>query len=99
MASILRRARVGRSIHGPPGRSAPASRPEMSPQRISIIGAGAWGTALAIVLRRAKREVLIWARTPDVAKAIRARHENPLYLPGQRLDRAIQSTADLYEAS
>ena len=45
-----------------PGRSAPASRPEMSPQRISIIGAGAWGTALAIVLRRAKREVLVCRR-------------------------------------
>jgi len=71
----------------------------MTPQRISIIGAGAWGTALAVVLRRAKREVLIWARTPDVAKTIRARHENPLYLPGQRLDRAIQATADLYEAA
>ena len=71
----------------------------MMPQRISIIGAGAWGTALAIVLRRAKREVLVWARTPDVAKTIRARHENPLYLPGQRLDRAIQATADLYEAA
>jgi glycerol-3-phosphate dehydrogenase (NAD(P)+) len=70
-----------------------------TPQRISIIGAGAWGTALAIVLRRAKREVQIWARTPDVAKTVRARHENPLYLPGQRLDRAIQATADLYEAA
>jgi len=51
------------------------------------------------VLRRAKREVLVWARTPDVAKTIRTRHENPLYLPGQRLDRAIQATADLYEAA
>jgi glycerol-3-phosphate dehydrogenase (NAD(P)+) len=70
-----------------------------APQRISIIGAGAWGTSLAIVLRRAKREVLMWARTPDVAKTIRSRHENPLYLPGQRLDRAIQATADLYEAA
>ena len=43
--------------------------------------------------------MLIWARTPDVAETIRARHENPLYLPGQRLDRAIQATADLDEAA
>ena len=71
----------------------------MTLQRLSIIGAGAWGTALAIVLRRAKRDVLIWARTADVAKTIRARHENPLYLPGQRLDRAIRATADLFEAA
>src|SRR5262249_50398229 len=49
-------------------------------------------------MRRAKRDVLMWARTPDVAKTIRSRHENPLYLPGQRLDRALQATADLYEA-
>src|SRR5215468_5922059 len=99
-ASTSRRDRAGRSILMRRGRSAPASRPEMTtPQRLSIIGAGAWGTALAIVLRRAKREVVIWARTPDVAKTIRSRHENPLYLPGQRLDRAIRATADLYEAA
>lgn len=71
----------------------------MSLHRISIIGAGAWGTALAIVLRRAKRDVLLWARTPDIAQTIRTRHENPLYLPGLRLDRAIRATADLHEAA
>jgi glycerol-3-phosphate dehydrogenase (NAD(P)+) len=71
----------------------------MALQRISIIGAGAWGTALAIVLRRARRDVSIWARTADIARTIRSRHENPLYLPGQRLDRAIRATADLYEAA
>jgi glycerol-3-phosphate dehydrogenase (NAD(P)+) len=68
-------------------------------QRVSVIGAGAWGTALSIVLRRARRDVLIWARTSDVAQTIRSRHENPLYLPGQRLDRAIHATADLFEAA
>jgi len=71
----------------------------MALHRISVIGAGAWGTALAIVLRRAKRDVLLWARTPDIAQTIRSRHENPLYLPGHRLDRAIRGSADLFEAA
>ncbi len=71
----------------------------MAPRRVSVIGAGAWGTALAIVLRRARQDVLVWARTPDVARTVREQHENPLYLPGQRLDRAIRATGDLYEAS
>jgi glycerol-3-phosphate dehydrogenase (NAD(P)+) len=71
----------------------------MALHRLSVIGAGAWGTALAVVLRRARRDVLLWARTPDIAQTIRTRHENPLYLPGRRLDRAIRATADLFEAA
>jgi glycerol-3-phosphate dehydrogenase (NAD(P)+) len=68
-------------------------------QRIGIIGAGAWGTALAIVLRRAQRSVLVWARTPEIARTINERHENPLYLPGLRLDPAIRVTSDIAAAA
>jgi len=64
-------------------------------QRIGIIGAGAWGTALALVLQRAGREPLIWAHTPAVAETINSRHENPLYLPGVSLDPSIRATADI----
>jgi len=64
-------------------------------RRIGIIGAGAWGTALAQVLRRAGRDIVIWAREPKVARAINHDHENPLFLPGIALDRAIRAEADL----
>lgn len=64
-------------------------------QRWGILGAGAWGTALAVVAARARREVVIWAHRPEVAAAIAARRENLDYLPGIALDPAIAATADL----
>ena len=67
-------------------------------QRIGIVGAGAWGTALALVARRAGREVVIWAHEPEVADDINARHINPLYLPGVALDPKILATTDPAEA-
>jgi glycerol-3-phosphate dehydrogenase (NAD(P)+) len=64
-------------------------------RRLAIIGGGAWGTALAIVARRAGSQPVIWARDPDVVAAINRRHENPLFLPGVRLDPAIAAAADI----
>jgi glycerol-3-phosphate dehydrogenase (NAD(P)+) len=66
---------------------------------VGIVGAGAWGTALALVTRRARREVLIWAHGSDVVAAINERHENPLLLPGVALDPAIRATGDMGELS
>ncbi len=63
--------------------------------KIGIIGAGAWGTALAAAMHKAGNEVLIWAREPDVAAHINAAHENALFLPGVPLDPAIQATHNL----
>jgi glycerol-3-phosphate dehydrogenase (NAD(P)+) len=67
-------------------------------QRISVIGAGAWGTALATVARRAGRDVIMHAHEPATADAINARHENPDFLPGITLDPAIAATTDLAAA-
>jgi glycerol-3-phosphate dehydrogenase (NAD(P)+) len=63
-------------------------------KRLAIIGAGAWGTALALAARRAGSKVIVWARDPTIAAAIAERHENPVYLPGIALDPAIAATAD-----
>lgn len=68
-------------------------------QRYGIIGGGAWGTALASVLRRAGRDVVIWAREPEVIAAINRDHANPLFLPGIALDPGIAATADLAAAA
>jgi len=68
-------------------------------QRFGIIGGGAWGTALAQVLRRAGRDAVIWAREAEVVAAINTGHSNPLFLPGVALDPAIRATADLAEAA
>ncbi|MDH3232259.1 MAG: NAD(P)-dependent glycerol-3-phosphate dehydrogenase [Alphaproteobacteria bacterium] len=66
--------------------------------RIAVIGAGAWGTALAAVARRAGREVRLWAREPEVVAAINERHENPVYLAGITLDPEIVATNKLEDA-
>ncbi|MBK1664221.1 glycerol-3-phosphate acyltransferase [Rhodospirillum rubrum] len=65
---------------------------------IAVIGGGAWGTALAQTSRRAGRRVTLWAREPEVARAINATHENPDFLPGVSLDPGLHATADLAEA-
>ncbi len=68
-------------------------------QHIGIIGAGAWGTALAIVARRADRDVVIRAHEPEVVAAINSQHANPDYLPGIKLEPQIYATEDFAEAA
>ena len=63
--------------------------------RIGIVGGGAWGTALATVAERAGREVLIWAREPEVVDDINTRHVNSLFLPDIALKPAIRATGAL----
>ncbi|MGX1198222.1 NAD(P)H-dependent glycerol-3-phosphate dehydrogenase [Parvibaculum sp. MBR-TMA-1.3b-4.2] len=68
-------------------------------KKISVIGAGAWGTALAQVAADAGRDVTIWAREPEVVESINATHENATFLSGVELDRGIDATADLAGAA
>jgi glycerol-3-phosphate dehydrogenase (NAD(P)+) len=65
---------------------------------VAVIGAGAWGTALAGVAARAGRDVLLCARNVDSAKQIAATRANPK-LPGVTLDAAISVTADIAQAA
>jgi len=67
--------------------------------RLGVVGAGAWGTALACVARRAGREVVLWAREAEVVAAVNEDHANPLFLPGIDLDPGIRATADLAEVA
>ena len=64
-------------------------------QKAGVIGAGAWGAALAQVCARAGLDTLIWAREPEVAEAINRDHANPAFLPGVALDPAIAATTAL----
>ena len=66
--------------------------------RLAIIGAGAWGTALALVARRAGADVAIWARSAAIAAAINERRENPVYLSGVALDPSVAATTDIAAA-
>jgi len=60
-----------------------------------IIGAGAWGTALALVCARAGLATTLYAREPELVAAIRSKGENTLYLPGVTFDAPVAVTSDL----
>lgn len=66
-------------------------------QRIGIIGAGAWGTALAATARRAGRDVVLWAHEPDIAATINVSRRNSVYLPDVELKCGIRATIQLAE--
>lgn len=61
---------------------------------IAVLGAGAWGTTLAIALARASRAVTLWAHRPDHAAALATTRINERYLPGYSLPPAVVVTAD-----
>jgi len=67
--------------------------------KISIIGAGAFGTAMAVTAARAGNEVMLWAHDPAVARAILETGENPDYLGGVALGPKVRPTSDLAEAT
>ena len=61
--------------------------------KITVLGAGAWGTAVAIAVA-ARHDVLLWGRNPEQMAATEAARENTHYLPGQPLPDALRVTAD-----
>ena len=61
-------------------------------KKISVIGAGAWGTALACVAARAGSEVTIWAMEEEVVETINSGYENTTYLPGITLPKGITAS-------
>lgn len=65
---------------------------------VGIIGAGAFGTALACVMRQGGHEVLLWAREPEVAAAVNVSRRNIQFLPGAALPAGIRATTLLREA-
>jgi glycerol-3-phosphate dehydrogenase (NAD(P)+) len=60
--------------------------------KAGVIGAGAWGTALAQLLASDGQDVVLWALEPEVRDAINGVHENPLYLPNIPLSPSIRAT-------
>lgn len=63
------------------------------------MGAGAWGTALALVAAEAGRKTTLWAREPEVLATIHAHRENTVFLPGVRLPDTIRATGNMAEAA
>ncbi len=66
--------------------------------RISVVGGGAWGTALASHCVRAGLAVRSWVREPELAAAVNERRENTLFLPGVELPEGLRATSRLDQA-
>jgi glycerol-3-phosphate dehydrogenase (NAD(P)+) len=67
--------------------------------KVAIVGAGSWGTALAIHLARAGCEVALWAREAEIVEGVRRSRRNPLFLPEFELPARVVVTADIGEAA
>src|SRR5690606_37515880 len=65
---------------------------------IGVIGAGAWGTALAQMLASDGREVLLWAREEELVEQINVRRANPLFVAGADLAASIRATVAVSDA-
>ena len=66
---------------------------------IGVIGAGAWGTALALTAAQAGRSVTLWAMEPEIVDSIRNRRVNERFLSGVVLPEAVHATGDLRMAA
>jgi glycerol-3-phosphate dehydrogenase (NAD(P)+) len=66
--------------------------------RAAVIGGGAFGTAMACVVRRAGNETTLWAREPEVVESVNRHGVNAAFLPGVKLEPGIRATNDLAQA-
>ena len=66
--------------------------------RCAVVGAGAWGTALADLLVRNGHDVVLWAREEDVVESINARHANDRFLAGHKLSPTLRATGSMDDA-
>jgi glycerol-3-phosphate dehydrogenase (NAD(P)+) len=73
----------------------PAASPNTPYQTVAVVGAGAWGTALALVAANAGRQVTLWAREVDVVASVNGTHENKRFLAGVTLPSSIAATGEL----
>lgn len=67
--------------------------------RVTVLGAGSWGTTLADLLARQGLEVTLWAHEAEVVTAVNETHENPLFLPGCPLAPSLRAVGDAATAS
>jgi len=67
--------------------------------KISIIGAGSFGTAMAAVASSCGNDVVLWAHDPNVASEIESTRRNPIYLPSVALEGRVRATSSLGEAA
>lgn len=71
----------------------------MKTSKVGVLGAGAWGTAVAQALARGGHDVVIWAMEQEVTDSINNCHENKRYLPGFTLSKELRASTDIEEVA
>lgn len=71
----------------------------MSIQRTAIVGAGGWGTALAVLWSKRGNDVTLWGNDPGRAEKLRATRENSEYLPGVSVPESVHVTSDIRDCA
>lgn len=71
----------------------------MKIRRTAIVGAGGWGTALAVLWSKKGNEIILWGNNPERAEKVRSTRENEEYLPGIKLPESIQVTSDIAQCT
>ena len=71
----------------------------MKPERIAVIGAGGWGTALSVIWARQGLAISLCGNDPSRVEQLRAARENSIYLPGVNLPEKIGLTSDLHSCA
>ena len=71
----------------------------MNAKSVGVIGAGAWGTAVAQALARGGNTVEIWAREQEVVDSINLHHENSRYLPKFQLSENLTASTDIMQVA
>ena len=66
----------------------------MNIRQIAIVGAGGWGTALAVLWSKQGNEITLWGHDPERTEKVRVTRENPDYLPGIKLPDSIRVTSE-----
>jgi glycerol-3-phosphate dehydrogenase (NAD(P)+) len=68
-------------------------------KRTAILGAGGWGTALAILWAKQGNDIVLWGHNPERAEQLRLTRENAEYLPGFTLPESVQITSDISQTA
>jgi len=74
------------------------SKSAETPESIAVIGAGSWGTALAIQLARQGRKCMLWGRNPEQVSKMAEQRSNDRFLPGIRFPAMLAPEADIHQA-
>ena len=68
-------------------------------KRVGVLGAGAWGTAVARALALNGHDVTLWAREAEIVESVNKRHENGMFLPGVRLPDKLRASIEPLDAA